>query len=90
VTRDGQVVTKPSVNVPAAEVRGTNGAGDAFAAGVLYGLMEGWGLPDMLTLAHASAAASLRALSTVGSVDHWKHVLALAERWGWRDSPSAA
>jgi sugar/nucleoside kinase (ribokinase family) len=88
VTRDGQVVAKPSVNAPPSEVRGTNGAGDAFAAGILYGLMEGWGLQDMLTLAHASAAASLRALSTVGSVDHWKDVLALAERWGWRDSPS--
>jgi sugar/nucleoside kinase (ribokinase family) len=90
MTRDGQVAVRPSVNVPVEAMRGTNGAGDAFTAGVLFGLLEGWGLPDMLTLAHASAAASLRALSTVGSVEPWREALALAEKWGWRPGSDLA
>lgn len=84
LTREGRCLARPSVNVPAEAVRGTNGAGDAFTAGILFGLLEGWSLEDMLTLAHASAAASLRALSTVGSVEPWREALALAQRWGWR------
>ncbi len=39
-TRDGAVYRHPSVNVPQSEVRGANGAGDAFAAGFMYGYHE--------------------------------------------------
>jgi sugar/nucleoside kinase (ribokinase family) len=84
-TPDGRVVSRPSVRVPPEVVKGSNGAGDAFAAGVVYGLLEGWGLDEMLTLAHASAAASLRSLSTVGSIPTAREALALADGWGWRD-----
>ncbi|MFO1147914.1 MAG: carbohydrate kinase family protein [Alsobacter sp.] len=84
-TRDGRVVMKPSVRVPPEAVKGSNGAGDAFAAGILYGLLEGWGLEEMLTLGHASAAASLRSLSTVGSIPRAEEALSLARGWGWRE-----
>ena len=84
VARDGTIVSRPSVAVPESEVVGTNGAGDAFAAGMLIALHEGWALDRGLVLAHAAAAASLRALTTIGSVEPWPACLALAERWGWR------
>lgn len=86
VTRDGAVVKRASVAVPPSEVKGANGAGDAFAAGFLYGVHEDWSVEDALMLAHATAAASLREITTTGAVAPWRECLALAERWGWRDA----
>ena len=85
VARDGTVVRRPSVRVPPQEVASANGAGDAFASGFLYGVHEGWPLEESLRLAHAVAAASLRSISTTGSVETWQKCLELAERWGWRE-----
>jgi sugar/nucleoside kinase (ribokinase family) len=87
-SRDGSVVVKPSVDVPPAEAKGANGAGDAFAAGFLYGFHQGWSVTDCLALAHATAAASLRVISTTASIEPWKACLALADRWGWRETTS--
>jgi sugar/nucleoside kinase (ribokinase family) len=86
VARDGRVVRTPSVNIPPSEVAGANGAGDAFAAGFVYGFHEGWNMEDALTLAHAVAAASLREISTTASVEAWSDCLALARKWGWREA----
>ena len=85
VGRDGSVTTRPSVNVPHEEIAGANGAGDAFAAGFLYGIHEGWSVHRALTLAHAVAAASLRAISTTDAIEPWSQCLALADSWGWRE-----
>ena len=49
VTRDGKIFTKPSTQIPRELVAGANGAGDAFAAGMLYGVHEGWSVDDALT-----------------------------------------
>ena len=84
MTRDGTVVEQPSVNVPQNEVVGSNGAGDCFAAGMLFGHHEGWPLKQTVKLAHASSASSLRSASTTESVLPWTDCLALAEKWGWR------
>lgn len=84
VTRDGTVVRVPSVAIPADQVVGANGAGDAFAAGIIYGLHEGWPLDRSLALAHATAAASLRSVTTSEAVVSWQEALRLADGWGWR------
>ncbi len=83
---DGGTLEMPSVKVPAAAVAGANGAGDAFAAGFLYGLHENWSLDDTLRLAHATAAASLRRITTYGGVESWSNCLALAKQLGWREA----
>jgi len=57
-----------SVPLPDKDIAGTAGAGDAFAAGMLYGLHERWEYERCLELAHAAAATSLRAVTTVGAV----------------------
>jgi sugar/nucleoside kinase (ribokinase family) len=88
VTRDGTVTRRPSVRVPQSAIVGANGAGDAFAAGRLYGLHEDWSLERCLALAHASAATSLRGASTTGTVERWQACLQLAEGWGWNDWPT--
>jgi sugar/nucleoside kinase (ribokinase family) len=82
LARDGGVVRRPSLRVPADEIVGANGAGDAFAAGFLYGFHEGWPPTDCLRLAHAAAGASLRGISTTGTVESWRNCLALAATWG--------
>jgi sugar/nucleoside kinase (ribokinase family) len=86
LTRGGERVVKPSVRAPAAEVVGANGAGDAFAAGMIHALHEGCLLEEAVTRGHASAAASLRAMSTTGGIVGWRECLALADRWGWREA----
>jgi len=84
VARNGSQISEPSVSVPPAEVVASNGAGDAFAAGVLFAIHEHWALADGLRLGHAAAAASLQSLSTVGGVVDHRSCLALANRWGRR------
>jgi sugar/nucleoside kinase (ribokinase family) len=51
--------TMPSLPVPGEAIRGTVGAGDAFAAGALYALYHQWEPLDVLFLASCSAAANL-------------------------------
>ncbi len=85
VTRSGVNMFHPSVRVPQDSVLGSNGAGDAFAAGFLYAVHEGWSLEQSLKLAHATAAASLRSFSTTQSVETWRKCLSLAAEWGWRE-----
>ncbi len=82
--RDGTRLAVGSVAMPAAAIVGANGAGDAFAAGMLYGLHEDWPIEKALRLAHASAAASMRAVSTTAGVASVADCLALAEKYGSR------
>ena len=85
-TRSGEVAEHASVNVPTAEIKGNNGAGDCFAAGMLYGHHESWSLLRSLKLAHAAAAASLRSPATTESVVDAEQCLTLADHWGWHQS----
>ncbi|MDP2081170.1 MAG: carbohydrate kinase family protein [Pseudotabrizicola sp.] len=73
-----------SVDVPPDKVIGANGAGDAFAAGVIYGLHENWLIEDAVRLGHAAAAVSLRSLGTTDAVLPVAESLAMANKWGWR------
>jgi len=84
ISRDGSTFDQPSVAVPPTGIVASNGAGDAFTAGVLFAIHEHWPLEKALELGHAAAAASLRSLSTAGSVVEHQACLALADRWGWR------
>ena len=83
-TRNGDVIAKPSLDVPPEAIVGANGAGDAFAAGLLYGVHESWPIDESLTLALCSAASALRSVSTTSSVGTVNECLALANQWGWR------
>ena len=83
----GPLVT-PSVNVPPDQIVGSNGAGDAFAAGALYGLHEQWSLDRIMELAHAAAATSLRHIGTTDAMTGWADCLAQAGRYGWRSVPA--
>jgi sugar/nucleoside kinase (ribokinase family) len=86
--RDGTWASLGSVAIPPSEIAGVNGAGDAFAAGMLYSLHESWPIAECLRLAHATAAASMCAVSTTEGVAPVAKCLALADRWGLRPTPS--
>lgn len=78
VSSGGEVTEMVSVTVDRETIASTVGAGDAFAAGMLYGLHEHWSVEKSLQLAHAVAAASLRSPTTVGSVESVESCLRLA------------
>jgi len=82
VCRDGRVFETSSVSVDAGDIVNTVGAGDAFAAGMLYGLHESWPVDSSLQLAHAVAAASLRSRTTIGAVESVDRCLELAKLAG--------
>ena len=79
----GEIVWQPGVQVPPDEIRGAAGAGDAFVAGVLYGLHEAWPMARALELGVSAGAASLRSPTCSGSVVAAAECLALAGGFGF-------
>ena len=64
----GQVTVVRPDPVPPEQVVSPVGAGDAFAAGCLYGLHEGWESPACLRLGHRAAAACLGGATATGAI----------------------
>jgi sugar/nucleoside kinase (ribokinase family) len=77
-------VWQSSLKLPASAIAGTAGAGDAFCAGVLYGLHEGLSLAESLKTAVCVAAASLSDPTCTDGVKSLKACLALAKKYGFR------
>jgi sugar/nucleoside kinase (ribokinase family) len=83
-TRGGDEVWQPSLTLPHNYIVGTAGAGDAFCAGVLLGLHEGWPLQRCLETAVCLAAASLSNATCTAGVKKLSHSLGLAKKFGFR------
>ena len=82
-TAEGLRLKQASLKLPAGYSKGATGAGDAFAAGMLYGLHEGLGYPERLKLAVACAAACLADPTPSQGLRPVADCLALAERFGF-------
>jgi sugar/nucleoside kinase (ribokinase family) len=80
----GRTWRQGSVRLRREQVSSTNGAGDAFAAGVILGLHEGWPVERCLRLAVASAAACVRSPSTSDGIKRAAACLADADQAGYR------
>ncbi len=80
----GEIVWQAAVRMPAAEIVGTAGAGDALAAGVLYGRHEAWSMPRCLELGVCAAAASLRDGTCSNAILSAQECLALGRAHGFR------
>ncbi|MGY9079202.1 MAG: PfkB family carbohydrate kinase, partial [Candidatus Nanopelagicales bacterium] len=80
----GKTWRQGSVKVPETQIRGTTGAGDAFAAGVVYGLHEDWGVQDCIRLGVAAAAQNVQSHLTAVGVKRFADTLAEAETFGYR------
>jgi sugar/nucleoside kinase (ribokinase family) len=88
VRRGQPVLLQPSVHVPTEMVAGTVGAGDAFAAGFILGLHEGWELKRCLELGVCVAAASLRDATCSAAVEPWNICLELGRKLGFNVVPA--
>lgn len=75
-----------SVRVPPADVKSANGAGDAFASGVILGLHEGWPVERCLEAGVCVAAVSLGAYSTSGAIRPIGECLAYGREHGFRET----
>jgi sugar/nucleoside kinase (ribokinase family) len=88
MTEGGSIFALGSLAMPSEQIAGVNGAGDAFAAGMLYAWHEGWDIERGLRLGHACAAASMREISTTLGVLAVAGCLALADKYGHRPTPN--
>lgn len=82
--RHGEDVWQSSLKLPAKYIAGTAGAGDAFCAGVLWGLHEGWDLQRALRTGVCIAAASLSEPTCTAGVKSLSSSLALAKKFGFQ------
>jgi sugar/nucleoside kinase (ribokinase family) len=80
----GRIWRQGSVRLPREQIRSTTGAGDAFAAGVILGLHEGWPVDRCLRLGTASAAACVRSPHTSNGIPAAEACLAAADHAGYR------
>ncbi len=80
-TRDGKDSWQSSLNLPQKYIAGSAGAGDAFCAGVLYGLHEGWDLKQCLLTGVCVAAASLSNSTCTQGVGKLDAAMALAKKY---------
>lgn len=81
---DGHVTIQSSLNLPKGFIVGATGAGDAFAAGYLHGIHEGWSIVDCLTLAVCTAASCLTHPTPSEGLRPVADCLRLAEEHGFR------
>lgn len=87
--RQGQQWSLGALQLPDGFIKGTVGAGDAFCAGMLYGLHEAWSPEASARLAICCAAASLSSYGASEGVRPLGEVLKLAEQFPERDPPVA-
>ena len=83
-SKSGEFIVHGSVIMPEAEIVGTTGAGDAFAAGVLYGIHEGWPMKKCLELGVCTAATSLTRAECSDGIKPKEACLELGLRYGYR------
>ncbi len=82
-TAEGLRLKQASLKLPAGYSKGATGAGDAFAAGMLYGLHESLEIQERLKLAVCCAAACLADPTPSKGLRPVKDCLALAEKFGF-------
>jgi len=83
-TLDGQDYWQSSLKLPQKYIVGSAGAGDAFCAGVLFGLHEGWDIQHALKVGVCAAAASLSDPTCTGGIPKLEDALALGKKFNLR------
>lgn len=84
---DGREFRQGSVKLPRDYIAGTAGAGDAFCAGVLFGLHEGWEIQKCMALGSCVAAASLSHPTCTEGVRTIRSCLAIGKKYGFAPFP---
>ncbi len=77
LNKNGDFTVVPSLKLPKGYIKGTVGAGDAFCAGCLYAIYQGFDDKAMLELAAGAAACSLSAPDAVSGMRDKDYILEL-------------
>lgn len=79
MNKNGSFIAVPSLKLPAGYIKGSVGAGDAFAAGTLYGLYKGYDDQQILEFASCTAAMSLSEADSISGMKPKREVEKLNE-----------
>ncbi len=79
-----QFTSCPSLDIPKSEIKGSVGAGDAFCAGSLYGIYNGFEDMHILEFAASAAACNLFAENSIDGMKSRNDIEKLAEKYGWQ------
>lgn len=82
----GERIFQETLRIPPSAIKGSVGAGDAFAAGVLGGIHEGMDFRDCLVLGVCAAAASLMDETASEGIKPWRECLQLVKTFGFNES----
>lgn len=74
MTAEGEFIMVPSLEIPKSYIKGSVGAGDAFAAGCLYGIYKGMDNQRILEFASACSAANLSQPDAVSGLRSAKEI----------------
>lgn len=80
--RTAQFTTVASLNIPKEEIKGSVGAGDAFCAGALYGIYNGFDDSQILEFASAAAACNLFSDEAVGGMRSKEEIIKMPQKYG--------
>ncbi len=78
--KNGEFTCVPSVKHPKGYIKGTVGAGDAFSAGCLYGIYNGFSDHDILEFASGAATCNLAAEDSVSGMRSKEYIYELLEK----------
>lgn len=78
----GRFTAVPSLNIPADEIKGSVGAGDAYCAGCLYGLYNDLADEDLLRFASAAAACNLFAANSIDGMQSVAAIQKMENHYG--------
>jgi len=81
IERRGRETFQPSLDLPTDYIKGGAGAGDAFCAGVLYGLYRKWPIKKCLRLAVCAGAACLSDPTCTAGMRSLAETFALADEF---------
>ena len=83
--KSGEFTKLGSLKIPSELIEGSVGAGDAFCAGSLYGIYNGFSDMEILEFASATAACSLFAENSVDGMKNKKEIRKLSEAYERRE-----
>ena len=81
LNRQGEFYVVPSLVLPEGYIKGSVGAGDAYAAACLYGIYHGYGDEYLLEFAAAAAACNLSGFDSVSGMKSVKEIEALNRQY---------
>lgn len=85
LNKAGRRLFQPSIRMSPDKVKGSVGAGDAFAAGVLAGFHENWNMEKCLHMGVCAAATSLLHSTASKSILSWQECISYGEELGYNE-----